>query len=111
MLWPLINVLAFAGTPVGMLFGWLTYIRLPDKNSWRARLALAALLLASTSVACLLAYLTTHLNAGGEQALRLGMYAAVAGAVFSFSTKPRLILPSLLANIGSLMLWFGLTRP
>jgi len=113
--WFFINALGFVGTPAGLLDGWIAYAKLAEKRNLRPRLSLAALALAVFSVVLLGAYLfipvapTTALRS--RWVLRFGIYAAIAGGAISFSARPRLIPPALAANVGSIMLWFGLTQP
>jgi hypothetical protein len=116
--WFIVNVLGFISAPAGLLGGWITYNRLPDRRSIRPRVSLLALSCATLSAFLLVATIMLSrlfeihtANGAGLILIRCGVYPTFAGSAFSLAGKPRLILSGMFANIGLFALWFGLTVP
>jgi hypothetical protein len=116
--WLIVNALGFIGAPAGLLAGWTTYKRLPERGSIRPRASLSALTCATLSGILLIATIILSrffeirtTNGVGFVLIRCGVYLTFTGSALSLAGKPRLILWGILANIGMLALWFGLTVP
>jgi hypothetical protein len=114
--WLFINILAFVGTPAGLLDGWICYGKMRER-SIRTKFSLTALAFASASVVLLIASILARRLAGWHTTdpsarfcIQLGVSTAIAGAATSFVGRLRLIFSSLIANTGAVMLWFGLTQ-
>lgn len=114
MLWPVVNLLAFVGTPVGLLYGWITYRRETRlRPGPRLRISQAGLLAASCSVLALAISFVLPRSAEVLQRYlsRAGMLLPMVGTTLSLAGRGRLIPLIVLACIGALMLWYGLSLP
>lgn len=117
MTWFVINVIAFLGTPIGLILGWIVCGR--QKNIQpgpRAYISIVALSGASLSVAllgfCLLWGRSKGLHTTDSTMhalITLGVWMGVLATAVSFAGRVRALLPILLASIGSVLLWYGLT--
>ena len=116
--WFVVNALGFIGAPTGLLAGWITYKKLPQRRSIRPRVSLLALSCATLSAFLLVATIMLSrlfeirtTDCAGFVLIRCGVYPTFAGSALSLAGKPRLILSGIFANIGMFALWFGLTVP
>ena len=117
MTWFLTNSMAFIGTPLGLILGWIGYSREKRlRPGVRTQISLIALSAASLSVA-LLGFLllwgsSMRLgtdNATGHSLTTLGLWIGVLAAAIAFAGRVRILLPILVACVGSVLLWYGLT--
>jgi hypothetical protein len=117
MTWFVINIMAFLGTPLGLVFGWLAYTR--QKRSapgMRTNISLVAISGATLSVALLVFSLiwtrskglgTT--NSTIHALITAGVWMGILAAATSLAGRARALFPTLLASAGSVLLWYGLT--
>jgi len=116
MTWFVINIIAFIGTPLGLVFGWLAYSR--QKRSapgMRTNIGLVAISGATLSVALLVFSLiwarskglgTT--NSSIHTLVTVGVWMGMLAATTSLAARVRALVPTLLASAGSVLLWYGL---
>jgi hypothetical protein len=117
MTWFVINILAFLGTPLGLILGWLGYSRQKRiQRGVRTYVSLIALSAASLSVGllgfCLLWGRSKGLHTTDStihSLITLGVWMGLLAAAISFACRLRALLPILLASVGSVLLWYGLT--
>jgi hypothetical protein len=117
MTWFVIDMLAFLGTPVGLLLGWVGYSRQKHAQPGvRTNISLIALSAVSLSVVllglCLLWGRAKGLHTTDSTLhalITLGVWMGVLATAASFACRLRALLPILLASVGSVLLWYGLT--
>ena len=117
MTWFVINTLAFLGTPVGLILGWLGYSKQKrDQPGVRTYISLVALSAASSSVVllgfCLLWGRAKGLHTTDSTIhalITLGVWTGALATAISFACRVRALVPILLASVGSVLLWYGLT--
>ena len=109
MFWLVVNSLAFVGTPTGLLWGWLVWVkRRHEQAGIRVVMSLIAMLTASLSV--LIFFAARFLSASESWTVdRVGLFVAAGSILFSLVGQRRLVVPVWLTSIGAIMLWYGTT--
>jgi hypothetical protein len=111
MFWVIVNSLAFVGTPVGLVWGWVGWAkRRRDQTRVRGTMSLVAISMATVTLIVFLA--ARFLGTPKSQTLdRVGLYLAAASIVVSLAGRLRLMIPVCLVSTGAIMIWFGTTLP
>ena len=117
MTWFVINTLAFLGTPIGLILGWFEYSKQKRiRSGARTYISLIALSAASLSVVllglCLLLGRARGLyttDSTIHALITVGVWIGVLATAASLACRLRALLPVLLASVGSVLLWHGLT--
>ena len=111
MFWLIVNILAFVGTPAGLVWGWVGWVkRRQDPARLRVRMSLVAISLAT--VTPVIFFVARFLGTSGSRTLdRVGLYLAAASILVSLAGRLRLVVPVCLVSVGAIMIWFGTTLP
>jgi hypothetical protein len=111
LFWFVINLLAFLGTPVGLVWGWCKWAKhRHDQPSRIPRIELAAILSATVGPA-LFAMAGFVPGVLGRVAGRTGFALACFGIALSFTTSWQMVVAACLTAVGGVMLAFGLRLP
>ena len=111
MFWLIANALAFAGTPIGLIWGWAALARDRHEKT-KARLAISLVAISAASLSLLIFFVARFLSPSASRVFdHIGLLGAVGGALVSLAGRLRLVIPVFLIAIGTLMLWYGLTLP
>jgi hypothetical protein len=111
LFWFVINLLAFLGTPVGLVWGWYRWAKhRHDQPSRIPRIELAAILSATAGPA-LFAMAGFVPGVLERVAGRTGLALAFLGIVLSFTTSWQMVVAACLTAVGGVMLAFGLRLP
>jgi hypothetical protein len=112
--------------PVALIYGWVCYFtpRSGEPVGWRGRATLLALMMVSAAV--LLWWVTmlkmpaadwksgagvAHQIAWEYARVRVAFYALLAALVVCLMGRPRLILPIIVACVGTGLFWLSTTMP
>ncbi len=115
--WGLINAVWFLA-PIFLVWGWVQYLRLPDRSTWRSHASVVGLSMPLLSLILgLVDRILAHPVIGPSSftpAPRLSsvvVWLPIAGTVVSLAGRPRLILPIIWASVGTVLFWYGITLP
>jgi hypothetical protein len=102
MFWPIVNALGFVGTPVGLVWAWLTWAK--------RREPVPLVAVAAASLSPVIFFVARFFHPPASSVLDWTAAIAACGAmVISLFAYFRLAIPVALAAVGSLMLWYGMT--
>jgi hypothetical protein len=115
--WAIINALCLIA-PLILLWGWITYLRIPTRSDWRSRVTLAGLSAPLLSVGLWIATLflariegwhTSH--PAIQRLITLGVWIPIIGMLVGLAGRPRLILAIIPASVATVFFWYGTTLP
>jgi hypothetical protein len=111
MFWIIVNGLGFVGTPAGLIWAWIGWVkRRGDQARGRVTMSLAAISAATLSLIVL--FVARFLAMPYSRALdRFGLSIAALAVLASLAGQLRLVIPVCLASVGAVMLWYGMTLP
>lgn len=111
-----ISMILLLSSPFILIWGWVHYIKLPNRAGWRNHASLFGLLSPILSVAVwslmALALPGTALYVSSAQAdhfMMVGMGIPAIGLIIGLVGRPRLILAIVPACIGALLFWIGIS--
>jgi hypothetical protein len=113
----ILNVLVLAGTPLGFYYGWRMY-RAESRVEASRQLGISFIGLMGATVSIglwvMVLLVARMLGLGTRHPLisvtiRLGEILPLLGAIVCFFGRRRLIIPIILASVGSSLFWWGTT--
>src|SRR5258706_13026850 len=109
MFWVIVNILGFVGTPVGLVWAWLSWAK-RNRAEPGVRKSTSLIAVSAVSLSPIIFFVARFFHPSASRALDWtgGVVACVAIVVSVFGYL-RLAIPWALAAVGSLMLWYGMT--
>ena len=115
--WAIINTLCLIA-PLILLWGWITYLRIPTRSDWRSRVTLAGLSAPLLSVGLWMATLLLariegwHTsNPAIQRLITVGIWIPIIGMLVGLAGSRRLILAIVPASVATVLFWYGTTLP
>ena len=111
MFWFLSNLLAFLGTPIGLILGWYGWAkRSSGQQGPRSTVELPAILSATLAP---VPFLVGHFSPNSLERVAgvAGIALAIAAILLSLTTSWQMVLAVCLTVVGGVLLVFGLTLP
>lgn len=111
MFWLIANTLAFVGTPTGLIWGWMAWVR-GRRDQARVRVVFSLIAISAVSLSLVIFYVSRFLSPSTSRMLdHVAFFVAIGGALVSLAGQLRMIIPVCLVSVGTIMLWYGLTLP
>ena len=109
MFWLIVNGLGFLGTPVGLVWAWLSWAK-ANPGGARPGKPMGLIAVAAGTLSPAIFFLAWFLQPPAARALDWTAVVLAFGAIaVSLMGYLRLAIPVALAAVGSLMLWYGMT--
>lgn len=109
MFWLIVNILGFVGTPVAVVWAWLSWAK-RNRAEPGAGKSISLVAVAAASLSPLIFFVARFFHPSASRALDWTAVVVACGAiVLSLFGYLRLAIPVAIAAVGSLMLWYGMT--
>jgi hypothetical protein len=122
MEWTIINAIGLT-SPFILAWGWVRYLRIPNRADWRSRASLIGLSAPLLSgIVWLILLLLAHVLAWGyksgtpyapiiEHLITLGAWIPIIGMLIGLAGRPLLMLAIVPSSIGTVLFWYATTLP
>jgi hypothetical protein len=109
MFWLIVNSVGFVGTPVGLVWAWVSWAK-RNRGEARVRESVGLIAVVAASLSPVIFFVVRFFHPSASHALDwVGVALACIAIAISLFGYLRLAIPVTLAAAGSLMLWYGMT--